>query len=303
MYCTKYYLSVPFTSLISVFTMSLLKAVVYLLVGIELSLTQDSANDHMSKLYNALRTQALPNTDSSSSKRLVLISPGQVLNERDYYPGAAYVRYVTNPDSTPVQYIPPVKQLNLFNLVDKVPAPHLIQTDSGERFSVLYRLILGEMDIVGLNELTAQEQIRVNQSLVYLEEHVPDPRDRSRSISRWDLYRRYETLYYDEVQAVDDEISYQRSLRSSVDYQIWFQRQYPVLQSRIDGLYTDWIVNGDKELVTMHRARLGSTSPGSVLGEAKAALRVSGLIALDRSTTIYPIDYTPSNWYNFLKDP
>ena len=263
-----------------------------------------SQNTMIQQLYETIRAVALPNAGAASTKRLVLIIPGKFLYERDYYPGAAYVNFVSNPNQGTFQQIPPIKEQNLFRLVDVIPGIDPLQgAESGESFSVIYNYILGQMDIVGFDQLTSESKVRTTESTTFLRTVVTDPSDATRQLTRWELYRRYENLYQEERARLEEEIEIQRTTRSSIDYQIWFQRQYPQLQAQVDGAYMDWIVNGDKELVELYRARLDATSIANELLEAKAAVRASGVPSLDRSTTIYPVDFTPSNWYTYLKDP
>ena len=42
------------------------------------------------------------------------------------------------------------------------------------------------------------------------------------------------------------------------------------------------------------------TSAGAALEEARISMRASGVTSLDRTRTIYPVSFEPSNWYEYL---
>ena len=260
---------------------------------------QDDAARKLSQLYQTMRAIALPGAQAAS-KRLVLFIPGQFLYERDYYPGSVYVNFVNNPDRGRFEEIPPIKQQNLFRLVDPVVGLSQLQAQpSGESFSVIYRQILGQIEIIQASELASEIAIRQNASITYLTEIVPDPKDMTNMLSRWELYRQYERLYNNERRNLEEILETERLQRQSTDYQLWFQRNYPALQAEVDGAFMDWLVNGKKDIVEVYRSRLDQSSPGTLILEAKAALRASGVVSLDRTQTLYPVEYTPSNWYTF----
>lgn len=64
--------------------------------------------------------------------------------------------------------------------------------------------------------------------------------------------------------------------------------------------YTKWIVFGQKDIIELYKARMDSESEGIALEEARQFLRGSGTISLDRTQTIYPVSFEPSNWYEAL---
>ena len=262
----------------------------------------------LQKIYEIMHNLALPKAlqGGPSSKRLVMMLPGKVLYEKDYYPGKDYVDFITDNARARDRFveIPPLKMQNLFNLVDVVPGVDPLQgQESGESFSAYYREVLGQMDIKGLDALTEDQQKHLTDSVKILLEEVNDPEAPDNKISRWDLYRRYEEVYNNERERMEQEINDKRNTLTSVEYQYWFQRTYPALQAKVDGAFYDWLISGQKDLVELHKGRLGTSSPGALLLEAKSVLRATGAVALDRSKTIYPVNFVPGNWYEYLKDP
>ena len=64
--------------------------------------------------------------------------------------------------------------------------------------------------------------------------------------------------------------------------------------------YTKWIVYGQKDIVELYKAHMDAESQGVDLEDARATLRSSGTISLDRTQMIYPVSFEPSNWYEAL---
>ena len=258
----------------------------------------------LKQLYTIIHNIALPESEHTTkvSKRLVLLLPGKVLSPDDYYPGDAYVDFKQNPTEGKYEDVPPAVMQSLFRLVDIIPGVDAMQgQESGERMSVYYRQVLGDMNIRGLKEIARQKEIMQQESVQYLLKAVADPDNLQKNSSRWDLYRRYEMVYNDEKRIMEEIIDTNKNSRSSTDYQVWFQRSYPILQTRVDGAFVDWLVKGNKEVVELYRSRLDTSSPGTLLLEAKATLRASGTMSLDRTETVYPVQFTPDDWYKYLK--
>ena len=258
------------------------------------------------QLYTVLRNIALPSAETGKvvDKRFVLMMPGKVLSERDYYPGDAYVNFKKNPSVGKYEEIPPVVMQRMFRLVDIIPGLDPMQgQESGERMSIIYRQILGDMNIKGIKHIAKDKKNLQKESIDFLLQAVKDPDDAKAEATRWDLYRRYEKVYNEKKREMEETIDSNRNGRTSVDYQLWFQRSYPILQAEVDGAYIDWLVKGKKNVVELYHSRLDTSSPGTLLLEAKSAMRSSGTVSLDRTETIYPVEYTPGDWFEYLKDP
>lgn len=86
-----------------------------------------------------------------------------------------------------------------------------------------------------------------------------------------------------------------------IDYELWFQRNYPPLYSNVENAYTEWLVLGQKDLVEVFKIHLDVESQGIDIDEARVSLRGSGTTSLDRSKTVYPVSFIPSNWYRYLE--
>ena len=61
--------------------------------------------------------------DGPSTKCLVMMLPGKVLYEKDYFPGKDYMDFRSDNARARDRYVesPPIQMQNLFNLVDVVP--------------------------------------------------------------------------------------------------------------------------------------------------------------------------------------
>ena len=66
--------------------------------------------------------------------------------------------------------------------------------------------------------------------------------------------------YNDAREKMEKDIEAQRSSLPSC--QIWFQREYPIMQSGVEGAYLEWLVFGVKENVELHKSRLDTSLPG-----------------------------------------
>lgn len=265
----------------------------------------ENSRKQLMTLYKILRTVALPSDDIDKDlpqeQRLVLLLPGKILSYDNFYPGDDYVRSLRGVDrEAGYLEIPPRIMQNMFRLSDATPGLNPFRgADTGLSMSAIYRDIISSLDIKGFDELTANQKIRQKKSIEYLTERLSDPLNNS-EITRLSLYRRYQEKYNDAREKMEKEIEAQRLSLPSLDYQVWFQREYPIMQSGVEGAYLEWLVFGDKENVELHKSRLDTSSPGLLLLEAKSALRSSGYTSLDRSQTVYPVSFVPGDWYKYL---
>ena len=268
--------------------------------------TVAESRKRLRQLYLVIHNIAMPAALHAGkvSKRLVLMLPGKVLSEKDYFPGQAYVDFQKNPTGDKYEEIPPIIMQNLFRLTDVMPGKDPLQgQESGESFSQVYKFVLGQVDIKGIQELSDGHKKYMQESVEFLLTLVQDPDDVEKEETRWALYRRYEEAYNMAKERMEETIDTERREQSSVDYQYWFQRVYPSLQATVDGAFMDWLVKGDRDRVELYRARLDTSSPGTMLLEARSSLRAAGVTALDRSGTVYPVTFVPGNWFKYLKDP
>ena len=152
----------------------------------------------------------------------------------------------------------------------------------------------------GFDEQTQEVQRRYKEALDVLIAPRSDPEDGTVQTSLLALYSRYQKEYYELRRKNEDIIELQQKTLAAIDYELWFQRHYPLLNAENEGAYTNWLLFGEKDLVESYKAHLDVISTGAVLEEARETLRSTGVISLDRSTTIYPVIFTPSDWYQYL---
>ena len=269
-----------------------------------LNAAEEHSKETLAQLYTVIHNVALPSIsdEAAVSKRLVMLLPGKVLNYYDYYPGAAYESSIENPDYEGQQVIiPPRVMENMFALADIIPGHQPLRgTESGESMAIIYENILNMLEVKGFNEKTQEEKKRYITAIDYLAKEFPDPLDLTKNVTRFQLYRRSQQLYNAKRLAMEETIDEKRTTLSAIEYERWFQRNYPSLNSEVEGAYTEWLIFGQKEIVELYKSYLDVESPGIHLEEARMALRASGLSALDRTRTVYPVSFVPSNWYRYL---
>ena len=188
-----------------------------------------------------------------------------------------------------------------FNLADVIPSPDpIVSKVTGRSLAGEYRSILSEIRFLGLQEQSQDVQHYYNQASRFLNSHVVDPEKVTVNVTRLALYERYRDQYNDRKLDMESQIEEKRRNLGSLDYELWFQRAYPSLQSRVESAHTKWLVFGQKELVELNIAYMDTGSSGQVVEKARAALRASGVESLDRTRTIYPVSFEPSDWYKYL---
>jgi len=114
------------------------------------------------------------------------------------------------------------------------------------------------------------------------------------------LYDRYQNEYADKKLDMEEKINDARRTRVYLEYELWFQRNYPSLNAKVESAYTKWLSFGEKDLVELYKAYLDSGSSGAEVEAARMALRASGVTSLDRTRTVYPVSFEPGNWYKYL---
>ena len=264
----------------------------------------------LANLYTVLRDAALPPPSADATgeepteQRLVMLIPGKVPSYYDYFPGDAYEAYLENPDYgyTDQQVsIPPRVMENMFALADVVPGRYPLRgAESGESMAIIYEDILNKMEVKGFNQKTQEEKKRYVTAINYLAEEIPDPLNVTQNVTRFQMYRRSQELYNERRLEMENTIEEMRSTLPGIDYERWFQRNFPSLKSQVEGAYTEWLIFGQKEIVELYKSYLDVESPGVDLEKARMALRASGLASLDRTRTVYPVSFVPGNWYRYL---
>ena len=222
----------------------------------------------------------------------------------DYYPGEEYEKYLLNPhESQKEVQIPPMVMEKMFQLSDVVPgSSSLAGGETGYSLARIYEGILGTMDVVDFAELSAVGKNVYDESLDKLLEPLPDPDNSSNEVPLLQLYSKFQDAYHDEQCKMEDAIKEKQMELSAVDYQLWFQRHFHILNAKVEGAYTQWLLYGRKHLVESYIAHFDITSSGEILEDARVRLRSSGFSSLDRSQIVYPVSFTLSNWYEYLKN-
>ena len=235
-----------------------------------------------------------------------MLIPGKVPSYYDYFPGDAYEAYLENPDFgyTDQQVtIPPRVMENMFALADVVPGHYLLRgAETGESMAILYEDILNKMEVKGFNQKTQEEKERYVNAINYLAEEISDPLNVSQNVTRFQMYHRSQELYNERRLEMENTIEEMRSTLPGIEYERWFQRNFPSLKSQVEGAYTEWLIFGQKEIVELYKSYLDVESPGVDLEKARMSLRASGLASLDRTRTVYPVSFVPGNWYRYLSN-
>lgn len=187
------------------------------------------------------------------------------------------------------------------DLADVMPSAYpLAGQDSGRRLSIEYSSILRGIKITNLQQQGDQVIAAHNQAVTFLNEVVPDPENLTVNSTRLSLYDRYRDMYNDRKLEMEDLIEQKRKNTNSLDYELWFQRHYPSLQSKVESAYIRWLIFGQKEMVDVYIAYLDSGTSVKTLEDARVTFRSSGVSSLDRTHTIYPVSFEPSDWYKYL---
>ena len=197
--------------------------------------------------------------------------------------------------------VPPHVMEKWFDLADVMLSPNPLNAqDTGKSLANVYSSILHEINVKGLQEKTMNEKYIYNQGVRFLNAQIEDPENLTKNMTRLALYERYRDAYNHRKLDMEDKIEEKRLNLGSLNYELWFQRHYPSLQSRVESAYTKWMVFGQKELVELNIAYIDTGSSGQIIEEARMALRASGVESLDRTRTIYPVSFEPSDWYKYL---
>lgn len=273
-----------------------------------LAAAQERSTQTLAKMYTVIRNVALPPTSAEETgnepitQRFLMLLPGKVLNYYDYFPGNTYEAALENPDYDGQQVvIPPRVMENMFSLADAVPGRYPLRGgDTGESMAIIYDNILNKLEVKGFTKKTQAEKERYLVAIDYLAEEIPDPLDVESNVTRFQLYRRSQDLYNQKRLEMEETIAEKRRMLPAIEYELWFQRTYPTLISQVEGAYTEWLIFGEKEIVELYKSYLDVEAPGLDLDEARMVLRASGYTSLDRSRTIYPVSFVPSNWYRYL---
>lgn len=200
--------------------------------------------------------------------------------------------------------VPPHTMEKWFDLADVIPSANPLNgQDTGRSLATIYRSILTKTTIKNLKEQGEAVQSLYNQAIGFLNEVMPHPENLGTNTTRLALYNEYKELYNDRRLEMEDQIEMKRKNLQYLDYELWFQRHYPSLLAKVESAYIRWLIFGQKELCDIYITYLDTGASAKVLEEARVIMRSAGVTALDRTRTIYPVSFEPSDWYKFLLPP
>ena len=200
--------------------------------------------------------------------------------------------------------VPPHKMEKWFDLADVIPSANpLSGQDTGRSLANIYRQILEQTTITNLQEQGDLILALYNQAIGFLNEEVPDPENTETNTTRLALYKKYKEEYDNRKLEMEDYIEMNRKKMQYIDYELWFQRHYPALVSKVETAYIRWLIFGQKEMCNIYITYLDNGASAKALEEARIVLRSAGVTSLDRTRTIYPVDFEPSDWYKYLAPP
>ena len=249
---------------------------------------------------------AFPNSPYSTSdtthNRFVFMSPGKILNYYDYYPGDVYTASLKakNFATASENLVPPSVMEKWFDISDVVVSGDLDGGTTEKQLSVIYETILSQMTVKNFKTQYVDGEAKYNEANQYLTEPVQNPINLTETTTRMFLYSFYQEEYAQRQIKMEESVYNARRYYSSLEYQRWFQRNYKLLNAKVESAYTKWLVFGQKDLVELYKTYVGTTSTNKQLEDARVILRSSGVSSLDRTRTIYPVSFEPSNWYEYL---
>ena len=266
------------------------------------------------KLYDALHHFALPDVDydSNAQQRFILQVPGKVLYPVNYHPGAKYEEFLNDLEQDEQKVdIPKRIMERMFYLSDVVPDAHPVAgRQTGYSLARLYKNILDNLKQIGFEDLSKNDQHLHNEALHKLVEPVLDPDDSSKQVPLFQVYDKFQKAYYKELQVVDETNSKMKEELNTTDYHHWFEVNNPILQAQVKAAYRRWLLYGRKHLTESQIEHLDIASSEKLLNEARIALKLSGFVpqrslvtgtyTRDWSYAVYPVTFSPSNWYKYL---
>lgn len=257
------------------------------------------STDTLARLYATIRNVALPSDpavveNDPNSHRLVMLLPGKILHYYDYFPGDEEEEKLKNGQE---MFLPPRVMENMFHLTDVTPGIYPLQgTESGESMAAIYSNILQRMEVKGFIKSI---RLHRNKVMQLLRKEVTDPRNPSRLVPIFKLYHQLKDAHVQARLEMENSINDKRKELLPSRFENWYQRNFPILNSKVEGAFTE-LQMLQRKLHDNYRSELGIELIGLDLEEAKVELRASALASLDRSRTIYPVSFGPANWYQYL---
>ncbi len=266
--------------------------------------TLSKMKENQIKLYDALHRFALPDVDytAKAHQRFILQVPGKLLNPIDFYPGQEYEKLMSSPErSHKSMNISQHAMERMFYLADAIPGPHPLEgKETGHSLSRVYEDTLKNLVQIGFDDLSEEGQQQYNEAIDKLLEPVFDPDNSSKQVTLFQLYTRFQEMYYSERQRMEGVITEKEKLNAA-DYQRWFERDYPILEAQVETAYRKWLLYGHKHLVESYLSHIDVSSSGNMLVAARIGLRLSGFMSRDDLfKTVYRVGFSPLNWFKHL---
>ena len=124
----------------------------------------------------------------------------------------------------------------MFQLSDVVPGANpLTGGETGYSLTRIYEGILGTMDVVDFAELSAKGKNVYDESLDKLLEPLPDPDNSGSEVPLLQLYSTFQDAFHAEQKKMEEEIKKKQTELSAVEYQLWFQRHFHILNAKVEG--------------------------------------------------------------------
>lgn len=221
--------------------------------------------------------------------------PAQPLNPRQY-------EYDTS-DSNSVLTRPYTVSEAEFRLSDQLfDVSPISQGANGEKLSIVYNTLLNNY-LPKLQHLVPFIRDRAGLGSFLLEDSG-EKGSKGKPISRMELCKELYCLYLEAKSKWDEDKTkeYEKyKAKGDLDgYAKWLSTVGAVRQEQINNLYNDVIVRGHLHEVLTILGYLNASSTAEELELAKQRMRHSARLALDESMTVYPVQFSPNNWFKAL---
>lgn len=245
----------------------------------------------IASMYNQL------NNIFGGSQMFVLEYPTRVLNQLDY----AYNIDNFYDSSLLKPYVVAENEFKLAdNLMDLAP---IVQGPNGKKLSTEYQTVLNNYapkidDITGF--ITDKMELR----LFLLEKITDTIGDKEYTCSRLEFCQKL-YLYYLEQKAQWDQEKFERNKKAEEEntldeYASWLSVTAWTKDKQLEALFNDAIVRGFYHEIMTILGFIDVASPAERLENAKTNLRTSVRRRTDGSGEIYPVSFSPSNWFRGL---
>lgn len=231
---------------------------------------------------------------SNSTQKFLLEFPGRSLNHIDYhYKITDYYSELNKPQA--------IKEKE-FGLSDDMfdLQSDVVNGGNGTKVSESYIMALNSI-VPKMNDSTfEQEQEKIRNWLLEKVDYT-DEKDNVIQISRIDVYKRLNIRYQRAKAAWNHEKFRRQHDMDRESYARWIATEAPVHEAELEALYSDLNTRGYYHKIKKMVGYLDVASLSELLEDVKGKIRASSMSSLDESSTIYPVDFSPSDWFNELE--